>query len=489
MIDWAKDAMQGWAQSRGLQFTEEGLLPPATDALRDGLGVGTRRAAVIREQTEHTRSARGGFTKRPERSTWNLCSGVLPGGIEGVVAHHVHLEHMRFGEGHAWYAVPRTVVYVELPERTRPVRWLTGGRDGGVSALGSVTVARGNEIVRVPQTRVEREGMAWTATPAEEPARVERLTAAASAALAATPQRTRVELRDGALCVVTPGAVEDPAVLDALCAVAAAIAGGAVAVTAGDPPLDPAAPVGPPAETPRRAWLRDGAARIAWPSPPESVSAAQAAYRGVAEQMARARGARWKIRLIALVAVLIGIALWIALDLAVMALFDSARFELMLALVFSLLLLVPAGLRAAWRAGGEIHHDEVTARALPWGLEAFAEQYAASRGLRLEDADEFRHRFRSPIPGAPVRVLYGDLGGGTRGWLVLWVDETLPQTRNRLLAVVPAPGGALAAPGYEAHLTEGMLVLCDDVSAEERSAARLDALRAAAAAAAPVPAG
>lgn len=489
MIDWAKDAMRGWAESRGLRFTEEGLLPPATDALRDGLGVGTRRAGVIRKQTEHTTSARGGFTKRPERSTWNLCSGVLPGGVEGVVAHHVHLEHMRIGEGHSWYAVPRTVVYLELPERTRPVRWLTGGREGGVSAAGSITVARGDEIVRVPRTRVEHDGIAWTATPAEEPARVERLTAAASAALAAAPPRTRVELRDGALCVVTPGAVEDPAVLDTLCAIAAAIAGGAVAVTAGDPPLDPQTPVGPPAETPRRTWLREGAARIAWPTPPESVSAAQAAYRDIAEQMARARGSRWKVRAIALVAVLVGIALWIGLDLALMALFQSARFELALALVVSLLFLVPAGLRAAWQAGGEIHHDEVTARALPWGLEAFAEQYAASRGLRVEDADAFRHRFRSPVPGAPIRVLYGDLGGGVPGWLALWVDDTLPQTRNCLLAVIPAQEDAAPVTGYEAHVADGLLVLCDDVTADERSVARLDALRSVAAAAAPVTAG
>lgn len=205
--------------------------------------------------------------------------------------------------------------------------------------------------------------------------------------------------------------------------------------------------------------------------------------------MARQRGSRWKVRLVALVAVLVGIALWIALDLALMALFQAARFELLLALVVSLVFLVPAGLRAAWRAGGEIHQDEVAARALPWGLEAFAAQYAASRGLRAEDPDAFRHRFRSPVPGAPVRVLYGELGDGVRGWLALWVDESLPQTRNRLLAVAPAPAGAVPAPGYEAHVADGLLVLCDDVRPEERSVARLDALRAAAVAAAvPVPA-
>lgn len=186
-------------------------------------------------------------------------------------------------------------------------------------------------------------------------------------------------------------------------------------------------------------------------------------------------------------AVLIGIALWTALDLAAIALFESARFELLLALAVSLLFLVPAGLRAAWQAGGEIHHDEVTSRALPWGLEAFAEQYAASRGLRVEDPDAFRHRLRSPVPGAPVRALYGDLGGGARGWLALWVDETLPQTRHRLLAAVPA--GGTPPPGYETHVADGLLVLCEDVNEQERSAARLDALRAAAAAAAPVPAG
>jgi hypothetical protein len=224
---------------------------------------------------------------------------------------------------------------------------------------------------------------------------------------------------------------------------------------------------------------------VAWPSPPDSVDAAQAAYRRVAERGARARGVRWKTRLITLVAVLVFIALWVGIDAAAVMLFPGMRGELLILLAITLVFFVPAGLRAAWKAGGEVHADDVTARALPWGLEAFARGYADARGLRVEDPARFRHRFRSPIPGVPLRVMHGDLGGAP-GWIALWADDTMPQRQNLLLAVVRAPegGAAPSPPGYGAHVRDGLLVVAEAVPSAQRSASRLDALRAAAVAAA-----
>lgn len=479
--------MAAWAAARSLTFEPEGLLPPLTHALRDGLGAGDHRAGFVTRQSGASYTAVGGFTKRPERSSWNVCSGRLPGGADGVLAHHVHLEQRRDKDGQAWYAVPRTVVLAMVPDGVRAVRWLTGrpGPRGGVAAAATVTLGRGGEpIAQVPSWRGEIAGVSWTAEPAEDPSRIERIAGPASAALADAPEGTRVELRDGALAVIAPGVVEDAAALDAVCAVAGTIAAAVAAIVAEEPALD-AAPVGPPAEDEYRAWIASGAARLAWPQPPASVAAAQDAYRDVAAAMARRSGARWKVRLIALLGVLVLIAVWIAIDAAAAAALPDQRGEIIIAGVVSLLIFLPFGLRAAWRAGGETHDDLVAARALPWGLEAFVTAYAAARGLVQEDPVVVRHRFRSPIAGVPARVLHGDLGGVT-GRLALWADDTLPQRRHLLVAIVPAPAGTAppAVPGYAAHVRDGLLVLAEEVTAAERTTARLDALRAAAAAAA-----
>lgn len=486
MIKGSRGTMAAWAQTHGLTFQEEGLLPPVTDALRTGLGVGSHRAGVITRDDGRSTTAVGGFTKRPERSTWNLCSGRLPGGVDGVVAHHVHLERRNLSSdgGDSWYAAPSTVVFAVLPDGARAVRWLTGtpGAAGGVTSMATLDLSGGRStpVVPVPTWQAEIAGVTWSATPAEDPSRLERIAGPAGAALADAPPRTRIELRDGALCVAVRGVIDDPAQLDALCAVAAAVAGAVAAITAGEPALDPAVPVGPPVSDAREAWLTEGVRQVAWPAPPASVDAAQAAYRQFAEGIARGRGVRWKVRLIVLIALFAGIALWTGLDALAIMLFPDWRGELLILLVISLVFLVPGAIRAAWQAGGEAHDDDVTSRALPWGLEAFTREYAAVRGLLLEDPSAFRHRFRSPIPGVPMRVMHGDLGGVT-GWLALWADDTMPQRRHLLVAVVPAAGQTSpSVAGYGAHVRDGLLVLAREVPASERSTAQLDALRAAA---------
>lgn len=492
MIDGAKDTMQSWAAARGLRFEREGLLPPVTESLRAGLGAGEHRSGFVTKDEGGVFSARGGFTKRPERSTWNLCSGRLPGGVDGVVAHHVHLATRSDSDGgESWYAFPRTVVFAMLPDGARAVRWLTGkpGGLGTVTALATVSLGRKTTepVAPVPSWRQEIDGIGWTATPAEDPARLELIARPATAALAAAPASTRVELYDGALAVVARGVIDDPQQLDALCAVAAAVASAVATIVASEPALDPAVAVGAPARDARQEWLDTGVRHVTWSSPPASVDAAQAAYREVADRGAKRRGVRWKVRLIALVAILIGIALWSGIDAAFILAFPDYEGELLVLLAITLFIFVPLGIRAAWQAGGEVHADEVSSRGLPWGLEAFVREYAAAHGLTVEDPVRFRHRFRSPIAGIPMRVMHGDLGG-TRGWLALWADDTMPQRRHLLVAVVPAPEGAetVVAGGYGAHVRDGLLVLAEEVPASERSAARLDALRAAAAHAAGV---
>ncbi len=488
MIEKARDTMQQWATARGLAFEEAGLLPPVTQTLRRGLGVGAHRAGFLTKETKHTREIRGGLTRYEERSSHHLCTGALPGGVDGVVAQHLTMEKRRSNDGESWVAVPRTVVLAFIPEGSRCVRQLTAtpGKLQAPSAGMTLNLNRGHGVAGIADRTIEHGGYIWRAVPAEDDARILRIARGAEAALAHAPEGTRVELNDGALCVSTGGIVTDAAVLDLLCHIAGGVAGALVALAAAETPLDPATPVGPPPPSARADWLDQGVAHVRWSEPPASVAAAQAAYQDEAQAQTHARGVRGTVRGL-------GVALFIVLTLIGLAGIGAAwlalpelRPELVLSAAGLLFIFLPGGLIAAWRAGREVHDDEVSVRALPWGIEAFAREYAAARGLRLEDPDAFRHRFPSPFPGAPLRVMHGELSPGVPGWVALWNDDVWPQRRHRLVAVVPAPAGGESAVvnGYEAHVRAGLLVLAGEVSAEERTLVRLDALRTAAASAA-----
>jgi hypothetical protein len=122
--------------------------------------------------------------------------------------------------------------------------------------------------------------------------------------------------------------------------------------------------------------------------------------------------------------------------------------------------------RGVLEAGREASEDYLAARATPWGIEAFARGYAAERGLQLEDCDAFRRRFDSPVPGEPLKVMFGPIADGVpAGRLVLWLDKLdLAVKRYFVLAVVPGP--------------HGPEVVSREVSDAERSSATLDALAA-----------
>src|SRR4051795_12943265 len=107
---WGQDALQAYAQQHGLTFEGEGLLPAATPFLRRGLGAGEHRAGVIVKETTHSVSSVGGLSKKPERHTMNITRGRLPGGLDGLVCHHFHLEYRDSGgdRGERWDGVPHT---------------------------------------------------------------------------------------------------------------------------------------------------------------------------------------------------------------------------------------------------------------------------------------------------------------------------------------------------------------------------------------------
>src|SRR3954447_14382780 len=144
---WGRDALEAYARQHGLTFEGEGLLPAATDFLRRGLGAGEHRAGVIVKETAHSVSSTGGLSKKPERHTMNITRGRLPGGLEGLIAHHFHLEYRSSGGegGHNWLVVPHTVVFAYVPEAARVARELKVTEPGNIS-VGAVINLSGDEV-------------------------------------------------------------------------------------------------------------------------------------------------------------------------------------------------------------------------------------------------------------------------------------------------------------------------------------------------------
>jgi hypothetical protein len=423
MIDRWHDPMQQWARDRGLEFHPDGLLPAWTRTLARGAGAGGHRAGLVIAQTDHSRSSTGGWKKYPERGHHHLCRGALPGGLEGVVAHQLHLELDSGSEGESWYAFPTTVVVARLPAGARVVQELTVHE------------------------------FEWRADPPEDPALLAELRSPdLDAALAAAPRGTRLEYRYGGLCVAVRGAVTDAAALDALCRVAAAFAAGMNRACALLPALDPAAPLPAPADTPRARWITEGVQRVQWHTPPASVPEARAAYELAVADEAKGSGTRAR-------KVLIPAAIVLSLVLAALILGIGLAFDSLVGAIAFIVVFGPFFLwrlfRGAWQAGGEVAADHTAAHAGPWGAEAFARAYAAARGMKLEDRDAFRRRFDSPVPGTPVKVLRGD---GCR--LVLWTDDSdLTVRRFHLIGV-------------------GSRTVAHEVDDAGRSAANLDRLAA-----------
>lgn len=441
---WGEDASRAWAAQRGLAFEGEGLFPAATPLLREGLGEGPHRAGLITRETAHSTTSVGGFSKKPERHTANICRGRLPGGIDGALGHHFHLEYRSDGDDSSWLAVPHTVVLAYVPEGARvcrELRFVNGG---------------------------------WITDPPESGQDVAELT---RDAVIPPGYDSTVEMRDGMLCVAVRGVVEDPALLDGLCRMAAAVADGARRVAARYPALDPTVPTRAQVLPPDLQWVEVAAQQLQWPEPPESVPVAMAAYAGL--HGGRHEATQRKVGATAFVALFVLGAIWIGFDLLLAFVFDMPL-EAAAAVLIGLFA-IPGAVRAALRFGREAADDEVAVRSRLPGLEAFARSYAESRGMGLEDRDEFRRRFTSPVPGAPLKVMYGSLGDEVTGRIVLWIarDERF-EARYWNMAVVPAPAGEppTVLPQFQVWRDGDVMTIAEQVPDEGRSVERLNALRA-----------
>jgi hypothetical protein len=473
-------SLRQWASDRGLAYVVEQLLPPLTPRLREGLGMGPLRSDFDVPRFGGALVSTG-IRTRPERQSTNVCSGRLPGGLDGTLAHHVHVGAWSTTSetvGRYWPAMRATIVVAQLPQRSRVASGLTVGRPAPPRALAEVSIRPRDRsdpartIAPHPTTRVVRGGLLWRFATEEDDATVDAIAGVAQlAALAAAPDDTRVEFEHGALCVWTPGLIDDADQLDALCRAAAAIAEGVRAAVSAFPPLTADVAVAPPRSNARSGWIDAGVATVAWPQAPASVAEAVAAYEPVVAARASRLGRGW-------IAILL--AAWLLGAAAVVGIALAWSEPLLLA---GALVIVVAG---AWRLPrilGREHRrfsaDEVAARARSWGLEAFVRGYAHERGLALEDHDELRRRFDAPFAGFPQRAVHGDLGG-VPGHLVMWVEPCEPPPhRRRLLALVPRPQRLEPPPApYSAELRGEICIVAVEVADERSMAAALDALAA-----------
>ncbi len=148
----------------------------------------------------------------------------------------------------------------------------------------------------------------------------------------------------------------------------------------------------------------------------------------------------------------------------------------------TLLVLVGAAILALSLLGGrKVRRHDVRQRSEAWGLEAFAREYARTRGLQMEERDEFRRRLLMPLRGSPQKCMRGQFANGVVCHLVLWRDQVHDSGMRRLsnLAVVPAPGDAApsAAGGrYDVIPAGRWLVVAETIERGGRCVAGLDAL-------------
>jgi hypothetical protein len=463
--DETAEELAAYARRHGLAYEREGILPTASTALEPGDSPAARaqRAHEFLDKINVDVPA-AMLISLDDRPHWaeNLCSGTLPGGLEGTLAHYCAWYYHGGENGH-WVIGIDTVVVAQVLEGTRVAQDMEGHDDW------PHTIASYRPEYGPTYREVEIGSMKWQ-IPVEEDEQLVRM------AIASVPAGAHITLRDGMIVAKIEGAQSDPQKLDQLCRTASAFADGLRAAARTLRPLTPGDPLPEPRSTPYRDWAKAGAARVTWQSPPPDLDTAVAAYAKAAstDPQVGKRRRRGRAAVFGLFAVL---ALFFVVLLGGIgaASGNAVPGALTGLMVGGVLLLIGAGIAVFMGRSAGAH--ETSFRQQVWALHAFAEQYANSRGLYVEDHDELRRRIPMPVNGSPQRVMRGTLPGGQHGRVVLWRDRNLPDRGFVNMAIVHAPHAPAAEPPYVATPTDGgWLVVCEWTDQRGRTAARLDAV-------------
>ena len=464
-------ALAGWARERGLRYERYGMLPTASEYLEPGESPAAsgQRAQQVLEQVNVDIPAEH-LASLDQRAHWaeSLCHGSLPGGLDGTLAHYCWWQHVSSGDSGRWKIQTNTVVVAPLLEGTRIARDLEG-RTNWPTEITSYEREYGRDY-----KDVEIGPRKWQ-IPAEEDEQLVR-----AALERVPPLDATITLRDGWLVALTRDEEVAAAELDTICRTVAAVADGLRDAARTLRPLTPGDPLPEPRPTPYRDWVKQGADRVPWPAPPPDLSTAVNGYvqASGSDPEVRKRKLRGRLTILAVFAVIGAIVAGIS---AVGGGAGAAGLTFGAVMVIGIVIALLMG-----RQAGEL---ETSFRQQAFGLEAFAREYANSRGLYLEDHDEFRRGIPMPLHGSPQRVMRGTLPGGAEGRVVLWRDRNIPERGVVNMAIVQAPPAAASPPYTAVPAAGGWLVVCEWTDQRGRSAERLDAVaREASRLAAPAPA-
>ncbi len=316
---------------------------------------------------------------------------------------------------------------------------------------------------------VDQHGLVWK-VPVEEDETFVR------EAVRDVPRDRYYSLREGMVVVAVRGILDDREAVYQHCLAASAFAGGLHRVARAQRPLLPGDVLPEPRSTPYRDWVAANAAQVQWRDPPPDLDSAATGYAEVARRdpqvAARARRGKRMILLIFFAIAVFGAAI----SYAAMKVAGAPAPEAVSA--FGFVVLMGIGVVLSRFAGRGAGGAEAHFRREAWGLAAFANEYARSRGLYVEDQDEFRRRFPMPVVGSPQRVMRGQLPGGVDGRVVLWRDRNVPERGFVNMAIVAAPPAAASAPYTATPAPGGWLVVTEQVDRAGRTVARLDAVAA-----------
>jgi hypothetical protein len=193
--------MQAYASARNLGYSPSGTFPMATPLLSAGTS----------------------------RDSQDVITGLLPGGLQGSLAHYTYYVRHSSGQQGGSHRVPypNTVVIAQIPESTAFVRRLLchgGGRLAGTSVFGIDLSA--DAEVELESAAVNERYRIRTSHDQDQSWLRELFTPVFVEWLAASPMpEFSFELVDGMLCVSVARRLETAYDLDWLCGAAAYVAG------------------------------------------------------------------------------------------------------------------------------------------------------------------------------------------------------------------------------------------------------------------------
>jgi hypothetical protein len=385
----------------------------------------------------------------------NLCEGTLPGGVEGTLAHYTYTYTTTDSDGHSEThtrrftivvtAVPQSIGFMPSLGFRGPESEMTG-ISGSLDEVVQVDLGDDGGLKGSRCYRYRGASESWTRQ-LFSPALIDWL--------ARSDADLGFELADGVLTTGRGGHLTAAAALTTLCEDAAHLT--ATIAAEADEESNTGDAAGDAAKDPGAADpLMDAALRAVAVAPPESIGAAELAFR-----RHLARSPRTLLRALGRAAVITLLLNIPGAAVPIVLAFEGA-WTALAAIEIALLLIIAFFIyRKAVRGSGR-----------KYAAEAFWRSYAETRGMRLEEPLHFAATHAdAKLPFRPDRVLTGPLPGGGEGSFCIYGDGSKRADRA---AVVAGPAGPVAESELEAEpqglTTKDLDTYLEQLAGEDRAA-------------------